>query len=244
MVGFVQYKPLHGSLSTGLSCLHVLVRQGEEWHKMRSPMSKFMMVPKKVAEYHEGFNNITLDLLKNIDLKKHPDTAMLTDAPSHLFKWSFECKTACISLELKHVVAMFTFAAVTFFVLGKRLGALSENGATPETQEYIATVGRFFVDLTDLLFALPLYKVYRTKLWKSVVNDQVTLQKLSMKMINKKLAEIEEKDRQALEAASGEEVAPEKVDFITYMVHSGKMSLEELSAIVIDLLSAGVETVI
>ena len=100
------------------------------------------------------------------------------------------------------------------------------------------------MDLIDLSFALPLYKIYRTKLWKSVVNGQIILNRLSMKMINEKLAEIEEKDRKALEAAGGEESAPEKVDFITYLVHSGKMSVGEVSAIVIDLLSAGVETVI
>ena len=70
------------------------------------------------------------------------------------------------------------------------------------------------------------------------------MHRLATKMINEKLAEIDEKSRKALEAASGEEEAPEKVDFITYLVHSGKMSVEEASAIiVIDLLSAGVETV-
>ena len=146
-------------------------------------------------------------------------------------------------IELKRYPCLH-YTAVAFFVLGKRLGAFSENGAPPESQEYIAAVGRFFVDVTDLLFSLPFYKIYRTKLWKNVVNDQITLNRLSMKMINEKLAEIEEKDTKALEAASGEESAPEKVDFITYMVHSGKTSVEKVSAIVIDLLSAGVETVI
>ena len=67
-------------------------RQGEEWHKVRSPMSKFMMVPRKVAEYHDGFNDITLDLLKNFEMKKDPQTGLLTDVPSLLFNWSFECE--------------------------------------------------------------------------------------------------------------------------------------------------------
>ena len=66
---------------------------------------------------------------------------------------------------------------------------------------------------------------------------------MARRYINEKLAEIEEADRKALEAASGEEEAPEKVDFVTYLVHSGKMSIEELSVNVVDLLSAGVETV-
>ncbi len=56
---------------------------------MRSPMSKFIMIPRKVAEYHEDFNNITLDLIKNIDMKKDSHSALLSDVPSLLFNWSF-----------------------------------------------------------------------------------------------------------------------------------------------------------
>ena len=133
--------------------------------------------------------------------------------------------------------------AVAFFVFGKRFGALSENGATPECQEFIAAVERIFVDVIELFFALPLYKIYPTKVWKNIVNDEITMHRLAMNMINEKLAAIEEEDRKALEAASGEEEAPEKVDFITYLVHSGKMSIEEVSVNIIDILSAGVETV-
>ncbi len=66
---------------------------------MRSPMSKFIMVPRKVAEYHEGFNNITLDLIKNIEMKKDSHSALLSDVPSLLFNWSFECEYIWIILE-------------------------------------------------------------------------------------------------------------------------------------------------
>ena len=55
-------------------------------------MSKFIMVPRKVAEYHDGFNDISLDLLKNFEMKKDPQTGLLTNVPSLLFNWSFECE--------------------------------------------------------------------------------------------------------------------------------------------------------
>ncbi len=70
-----------------------------------------------------------------------------------------------------------------------------------------------------------------------------TVHKLAHQFINEKLAEIAEEDKKALEAATSEEEAPDKVDFITYLVHSGKMSVEEISVNVVDILSAGVETV-
>ena len=55
-------------------------------------MSKFMMVPRKVGEYHEGLNLITLDLLKSIKKGRDVDTSTYSDVPSLLFKWAFECR--------------------------------------------------------------------------------------------------------------------------------------------------------
>ena len=59
-------------------------------------MSKFMMVPRKVGEYHEGLNAITLDLLENIRRDRDADTAIYNDVSSLLFKWAFECKLTII----------------------------------------------------------------------------------------------------------------------------------------------------
>lgn len=63
-----------------------------------------------------------------------------------------------------------------------------------------------------------------------------------MKFITQRLDEIEEKDKQLLQQDTGDE-APVKVDFLTYILHSGKMSLDAITANIIDLLTAGVDTV-
>ena len=70
----------------------LLCSEGEEWHRQRVPMSKFAMVPRKVAEFHEDFNTITLDLLKKIQQQRDPETNVVSDTAALLFKWSFECK--------------------------------------------------------------------------------------------------------------------------------------------------------
>ena len=54
-------------------------------------MSKFMMVPRKVSEYHETFNEITLDLLEAIRLEKGEED-MLLDVQSLMHRWAFESK--------------------------------------------------------------------------------------------------------------------------------------------------------
>ena len=63
-----------------------------------------------------------------------------------------------------------------------------------------------------------------------------------MKFISKRLDEIKEEDRQLLQQDTADE-APVKVDFLTYLVHSGKMDLGAITANVIDLMTAGVDTV-
>ena len=50
-----------------------------------------MMVPRKVAEYHEGFNEIAKDLVAAIRALRTPGNDLLSNVPSLLFKWSFEC---------------------------------------------------------------------------------------------------------------------------------------------------------
>ena len=64
-----------------------------------------------------------------------------------------------------------------------------------------------------------------------------------MMFITKRLEQIKEEDKQLLLHHDAADEAPVKVDFLTYLVHSGKMSLEAITANVIDLMMAGVDTV-
>ena len=93
-----------------------------------------------------------------------------------------------------------------------------------------------------LFLSVPTYLIYRNKLWRSSVDSQRAVKELAMKFISKRLEKIEEEDKQLIQQASGDE-APVKVDFLTYLVHSGKMSLNAITANVIDLMTAGVDTV-
>ena len=74
------------------------------------------------------------------------------------------------------------------------------------------------------------------------MNSQRAVKDLAMKFISERLDEIEEEDKQLLQQAAEDE-APVKVDFLTYLVHSEKMGLDAITANVIDLMTAGVDTV-
>ena len=62
-------------------------------------MSKFAMVPRKAAEFHEDFNAITHDLLKKIQQQRNPETKVVSDVADLLFQWSFECKLCRYSIQ-------------------------------------------------------------------------------------------------------------------------------------------------
>lgn len=117
-----------------------------------------------------------------------------------------------------------------------------EGNTPPECQEFIDQVGNFFELTMKLFLSIPTYLIYRNKLWRSSVNTQRAVKDLAMKFISKRLDEIKEEDKQLLQQATEDE-APIKVDFLTYLVHSGKMSLDAITANVIDLMTAGVDTV-
>ena len=117
-----------------------------------------------------------------------------------------------------------------------------EGNTPPECQEFINEVNNFFDSTMKLFLSVPTYMIYRNKQWKYSVNSQRAVKDLAMKFISKRLDEIKEEDKQLLQQATDDE-APVKVDFLTYLVHSGKMSLDAITANVIDLMTAGVDTV-
>ena len=67
-------------------------RDGEDWLHVRQPLQRFAMVPRKVAEYHDGFNQVTEDLLKKIEEMREPETGVLKDVSSPIHLWAFECR--------------------------------------------------------------------------------------------------------------------------------------------------------
>ena len=110
----------------------------------------------------------------------------------------------------------------------------------PDCKAFIDAVDRLFTSTFDLFFSVPFYLLWETKLWKEAVDSMAGVNNLAMKFINERMQEITEEEKRALE--DSKEV-PREVDFLTYLVHSEKLSPEELSTNTVDLLMAGVETV-
>ena len=63
----------------------------EEWLKQRVPISKYIMMPRKMADYWRPFNDVTVDLVKHIRHFRGKDDVM-ADTVAIMSKWSLECK--------------------------------------------------------------------------------------------------------------------------------------------------------
>ena len=133
-----------------------------------------------------------------------------------------------------------TPTAVAYLILEKRLGCLEAGQIPPDCKAFIDAVDRLFKSIFQLVFALPFYVLWESKVWKEAVDSMASVNNLAMKFIYERMQEITEEEKRALE--DSKEV-PGEVGFLTYLVHSEKMSPEELSTNTVDLLMAGVETV-
>jgi len=121
--------------------------------------------------------------------------------------------------------------------LGKRLGCLEIGQIPPTSQQFIAQVNKLFSSMPELVFSPPLYYLWETKPWKAAVDAMISTNNLAMKLINERMQEIKEEEKCALKENGN------KVDFLTYLMHSEKLSPRELSINFVDLLSAGVVSV-
>ena len=138
-----------------------------------------------------------------------------------------------------YIDELFFSIAIAYFVLGKRLGCLNTGNIPEVCQDFIDQIQDFLTATQDILFSLPLHKVYATKAWKKLYRAHKRTYEISFKHISDKMEEIKEKDEDLL---TNDEV-PEKVDFLTYMIHHGELSIEEISINASDLLIAGIDTV-
>ena len=57
-----------------------------------------MLMPRKLAEYNDGFNAVSSDLVRELKRTREEKTAVLRDVPDFLFKMSLECTYVYISI--------------------------------------------------------------------------------------------------------------------------------------------------
>lgn len=152
----------------------LFLSNGEDWLRQRKPISKFTMVPQRVAGYWKDFNLITLDFLDIIRRDRHKITMQICDISPYIFRWSFE--------------------SVCFFLLNKRLGCLGPGEVPRDFDEFITSAQRVLSVTQSMRYKLPLYKIWKTKDWLELKRLGHHIYQLALRHVEERAVQLENED--------------------------------------------------
>ena len=119
------------------------------------------------------------------------------------------------------------------------MGCLGDQ-VPQDCKELIVAVQEMFNSIQRLMSGPPLHILWSTKEWKFLKQTVKQLYELVLNHVREKLEKIREENQNG---TLEESEIPDKVDFLTYIMHSGKQSLKEAATNAADLIISGIDTV-
>ena len=86
--------------SSNLITIFARCRQGEEWHRHRSVLSKKMLRPQEVVAYCRPMNDVADDFIDHLKKLRTAD-GLIPDMEMQFFRWALEC-TSVVGLGTSH----------------------------------------------------------------------------------------------------------------------------------------------
>ncbi|XP_077979518.1 1,25-dihydroxyvitamin D(3) 24-hydroxylase, mitochondrial-like [Glandiceps talaboti] len=191
----------------------LLLMNGPKWHRNRSALGKRLLRPKHVSTYTDGFNDVTGDLMTQIDRTRQADY-IVPDLEDMTYKWALDSSWSLI--------------------LDKRMNSITSNN---EVSERFIKAIHDMMNSSTWLFITPstLHKKYNTRVWRKHMAAWDVIFDIGKTLIDEKM----EKVTTELSESKTEDV---EADFLTYLVSQEKLTLEELYANTTELLLAAVDT--
>ncbi|KAF4086800.1 hypothetical protein AMELA_G00088500 [Ameiurus melas] len=190
-----------------------LTGMGEEWQRIRSILNPRMLKPKHVSGYTNTINEVVRDFIEKVAWLRATkgNGVMVHDFAGELYKFAFE--------------------GICSVVFETRLGCLNEV-IPEETQKFIFSVGEMF-RLSPIIVLFPKSLWPYMPFWKHFVAVWDHLFKVAGDLVQKKMAEIQEKVKQGL---------PVDGEYLTHLLISEQMTPTEVLGSITELLLAGVDT--
>ncbi|XP_077865314.1 cytochrome P450 27C1-like [Saccoglossus kowalevskii] len=212
IIPWKEYREKRG-LSYGL-----LTAEGEEWHRNRNILSKRMLRPKHVSSYTGILNDVSLDLVSRFrDIRD--ENQKIPKIDNELYKWAFE--------------------SVCSVLFETRMGCLG-NKVPADTQKFIAAITQMFVS-QGWLFVLPLalHRNLKSKPYTRHMEAWDTIFDVATRLVQTKIKSIFKEDELGNNKDTNEE---HEAEFLTYILSTQKLSLEEIIGNITEILLAGVDT--
>uniref|UniRef100_UPI00358E0A4C sterol 26-hydroxylase, mitochondrial n=1 Tax=Myxine glutinosa TaxID=7769 RepID=UPI00358E0A4C len=190
-----------------------LTAEGSSWHRFRTVLNKRMLRPNDVVSYAKPLNAIVTDFLARLQRLR----AASSDGDT--------------VTDLANELYKFAFEGISTVLFETRLGSLEEHVPT-RTEEFIDAIG-CMLHISDIMPVIPPSIRPYLPVYKRYIAAWDTLYDTAAELINEKMETINERLQKG-EAVEGE--------YLTFLLSSGKMSLQEVYGNVTEMLLAGVDT--
>ncbi|KAL3868739.1 hypothetical protein ACJMK2_041508 [Sinanodonta woodiana] len=188
--------------------------QGEEWYQQRTVTSKKMLKMKEVLDFCQPMNDVANDFMEHLKSIRN-DNQEISGLEKEIFKWAME--------------------SIGTFLFEERIGCFA-NPTPAKAHAFIDNLRGYFKKMQPLMYNVPVYKIFPTKLWKEFENYANTVMEIGRYFVDKKVKELQSVDSSRAKADDDE------VAFLTYLLSQQSLTPEQALSTAVDLLMAATET--
>ncbi|XP_046406719.1 probable cytochrome P450 CYP44 isoform X2 [Ischnura elegans] len=187
---------------------------GDEWYRLRSAVQQMMLRPTEVHYYLPHISEVASDFVERIR-EKTKGNGELGNLREEVSKWSLE-SAGMVCFETR---------------LGSLAGGESERQAT----KVVEANRKIFLLSSSLKFSLPLYKLFTTPKWKSLVEEEDYFYGFGGKYVDSTISKI--KDLQ-----DKNKMGDRTNHFLTYLLSKPELSYSDIKVITLSLFGDGLST--
>nr|XP_047935633.1 sterol 26-hydroxylase, mitochondrial [Anser cygnoides] len=186
--------------------------EGERWYRLRQVLNKRLLKPSEALLYADAIGEVVSDLMVRLREER-------SRSPSGVLVG-----------DVANLLYRFALEGISYILFETRIGCLKQQ-VPAETQHFIDSINLMF---KNSIFATVLPRWSRKVLpfWDRYLDSWDTIFAFGKTLIDRKMKELEG------QVEGGKEVS----GYLSYLLASGRLSLDEVYGSVAELLLAGVDT--